>query len=185
MAVECGRLDGAGSVDAPLGEGVSGFRFLGCRVSETLDGASQGLQFKDSLPRHRQVKKTYMAVVCGRLDGAGGVDAPLDGKPSLTRWRAAGHTRSAQHQWVTTVHLHPHTGNRVSAEYRVFRGLQGCRIESCPVECCRPGCFRHAGSSSRAASHCLGVPRPQVQQNLCAEARRACRIMHRRQGFGV
>ncbi len=38
---------------------------------------------------------------------------PLDGKASLTEWVALGHTRSAKHGWITTVHLHPHTGARL------------------------------------------------------------------------
>jgi len=38
----------------------------------------------------------------------------LDGKASLTEWVALGHTRSARHGWVTTVHLHPHTGTRLN-----------------------------------------------------------------------
>ncbi len=45
-----------------------------------------------------------------RLLGRGGVRFPLDGKPCLTEYQALGHTRSAQHNWVTTVMLHPHTG---------------------------------------------------------------------------
>ncbi|BDA48980.1 probable ribosomal large subunit pseudouridine synthase D [Coccomyxa sp. Obi] len=60
----------------------------------------------------REVKKTYMAIVGGRLDGRGSIEYPLDGKASLTEWVALGHTRSAKHGWITTVHLHPHTGRR-------------------------------------------------------------------------
>ena len=45
-----------------------------------------------------------------RLVGRGAVQFPLDGKPCLTEYEALGHTRSARHNWVTTVRLRPHTG---------------------------------------------------------------------------
>ena len=52
----------------------------------------------------------YMAIVCGRLEGAGRIATPLDGRPCLTHWAAEEATRSARHRWVTTVRLSPHTG---------------------------------------------------------------------------
>ena len=45
-----------------------------------------------------------------RLVGRGPVQFPLDGKPCLTEYEALSHTRSARHNWVTTVRLRPHTG---------------------------------------------------------------------------
>lgn len=45
-----------------------------------------------------------------RLVGRGSVQYPLEGKPCLTMYQVLGHTRSARHNWVTTVKLHPHTG---------------------------------------------------------------------------
>ena len=38
--------------------------------------------------RQRRVDKGYRAWVHGRLQGAGVIDAPLDGRPALTRWQA-------------------------------------------------------------------------------------------------
>ena len=96
----------------------------GNRVSSTVDRACHayeavGVGHVRLLPsrcaRRAQVQKTYMALVRGRLEGAGSVESPLDRRPSLTRWRVLGHTRSAEHNWVTTVHLHPHTGARAEA----------------------------------------------------------------------
>ncbi|KAK9826166.1 hypothetical protein WJX81_002565 [Elliptochloris bilobata] len=60
----------------------------------------------------REVRKRYIAIVGGRLEGAGRMEAPLDGRPCLTHWAAEGATRSARHRWVTTVSLAPHTGRR-------------------------------------------------------------------------
>ena len=48
--------------------------------------------------------------MCGRLEGAGRIATPLDGRPCLTHWAAEEATRSARHRWVTTVRLAPHTG---------------------------------------------------------------------------
>lgn len=58
------------------------------------------------------VRKTYLAIVAGRLDGSGVVDAPVHGKPSRSRWEALEQTRSAASGWVTTVRLHPETGRQ-------------------------------------------------------------------------
>ncbi|WP_077036806.1 RluA family pseudouridine synthase [Pelomonas sp. KK5] len=70
--------------------------------------------------RERGVKKRYVAVVTGYLDGEGEVDLPLMtdwpkrprqkidhelGKPSLTRWRVLGHEAAG-----TRVELEPVTG---------------------------------------------------------------------------
>ena len=58
----------------------------------------------------RQVRKTYRAVVAGRLEGQGTIDLPLDGRPALTHYRVVGHTRSLKVEWITEVELYPETG---------------------------------------------------------------------------
>lgn len=58
----------------------------------------------------REIHKGYRALVSGRLDGSGTIDAPLDGKACLTRWRAVEHTHSLHVDWFTTVDLEPVTG---------------------------------------------------------------------------
>ena len=72
-----------------------------------------------------------------RLVGRGSVQYPLEGKPCLTMYQILGHTRSARHNWVTTVKLHPHTG----------------RPQMCPeleaVSACPPLLFSTDGSDSR------------------------------------
>ena len=58
----------------------------------------------------REIHKGYRALVVGRLEGEGVIDTPLDGRDSLTRWRAVEHTRSLHVDWFTTVDLEPVTG---------------------------------------------------------------------------
>ncbi|MEL6344324.1 MAG: RluA family pseudouridine synthase [Myxococcota bacterium] len=58
----------------------------------------------------RQIHKRYRALVLGRLEGSGEVDAPIDGRPARSQWRAVAHTRSLRTDWLTTVDLFPVTG---------------------------------------------------------------------------
>ena len=53
----------------------------------------------------KAIQKTYLAIVVGRLDGAGVVDAPISGKRAVSRWRALSHVRSAASCWLTTLEL--------------------------------------------------------------------------------
>jgi tRNA pseudouridine65 synthase/23S rRNA pseudouridine1911/1915/1917 synthase len=64
-----------------------------------------GHQFEE-----KQIQKQYRAICLGRLEGDGTIDAPIDDRPALTRYRAAIHTRSVTTDWVTTVDLFPATG---------------------------------------------------------------------------
>ena len=64
-----------------------------------------------------QVKKTYRAVVAGKLTGRGQIVLPLDGKSALTEWQALESTRSLRYGHVTTVKLHPLTGWRWHGYY--------------------------------------------------------------------
>ena len=61
------------------------------------------------LPACHECELRRVVAPC-RLLGRGKVHFPLDGKPCLTEYQVLGHTRSAQHNWVTTVKLRPHTG---------------------------------------------------------------------------
>lgn len=60
--------------------------------------------------RDREVRKTYRAVVVGKLIGRGILDAPLDGRPCRTEYACAPPVRSLTNDWVTPLTLHPHTG---------------------------------------------------------------------------
>lgn len=60
----------------------------------------------------RSVKKQYRSLVIGKLEGAGVVDRPVDGKESQSKWLAVMHTPSVTHGWLTTVDLWPHTGRK-------------------------------------------------------------------------
>jgi 23S rRNA pseudouridine1911/1915/1917 synthase len=58
----------------------------------------------------REASKRYRALVLGRLEGEGVVDLPVDGRASVSRYRAVEHSRSLRTDWLTTVDLWPVTG---------------------------------------------------------------------------
>ena len=58
----------------------------------------------------REASKRYRALVLGRLEGEGSVDRPVDGRASLSRYRAVEHSRSLRTDWLTTLDLWPVTG---------------------------------------------------------------------------
>lgn len=58
----------------------------------------------------RQIRKRYVAVLHGRLDGEGEVDAPIEGRTAHSRWEAVAHRPALHTDWLTTVHLWPTTG---------------------------------------------------------------------------
>jgi 23S rRNA pseudouridine1911/1915/1917 synthase len=58
----------------------------------------------------REASKRYRALLLGRLEGEGSVDRPVDGRASVSRYRAVEHTRSLRTDWLTTVDLWPVTG---------------------------------------------------------------------------
>lgn len=70
--------------------------------------------------QHRTVAKTYRALVVGRLQGAGTVDTPVDGRSAVTRWRALTHSRALTTDWLTTVECEPVTGRT----HQIRRHLQ-------------------------------------------------------------
>jgi len=59
---------------------------------------------------NKNVKKTYRAIVLGKLEGEGVVDYALDGKASRTRWKSIECSRSLRTDWITTVICYPETG---------------------------------------------------------------------------
>jgi 23S rRNA-/tRNA-specific pseudouridylate synthase len=58
----------------------------------------------------RQIKKSYVAIVIGRLEGAGTVELEIEGRSAVSHWRATTHTRCLRSEWLTTVELSPVTG---------------------------------------------------------------------------
>lgn len=60
--------------------------------------------------RNREVRKTYRAIVNGRMEGRGILDDPLDGKPCRTDFICDAPVRSLTSDWVTAVTLQPQTG---------------------------------------------------------------------------
>ena len=78
------------------------------------------------------VRKTYVALVAGRLDGDGVVDEPVSGRPARSRWRALGHTPSAASGWVTTLELKPEHGRRHQLRKHCARALRSGTLH-CPI----------------------------------------------------
>jgi 23S rRNA-/tRNA-specific pseudouridylate synthase len=73
------------------------------------------------------VRKTYLALVVGRLEGEGEVSAPIHGKASLSRWSSLGCVRSAASGWISTVRLEPVTGRQHQLRRHLALEL-GCPI---------------------------------------------------------
>ena len=60
--------------------------------------------------QERNVRKGYIAVVTGRLEGTGNVETPIEGRNAFTAWESLEVTRALRTEWVTTVSLVPRTG---------------------------------------------------------------------------
>ena len=58
----------------------------------------------------RELKKHYRAIVRGRLEGRGRIDAPIEEREAVTEWIAREQTPSLRRGWLTTLDLHPLTG---------------------------------------------------------------------------
>ncbi len=58
----------------------------------------------------RETSKRYRALLLGRLEGEGTVERAVEGRPSVSRYRAVAHSRSLRTDWLTTVDLWPVTG---------------------------------------------------------------------------
>ena len=77
----------------------------------------------------RRVSKRYRALLCGRLEGDGWVDFPLEGGrvPALTRYAAVHHSPNAD-DWLTTVDLWPHTGEAAATARTSFVMLRNLQV---------------------------------------------------------
>lgn len=73
------------------------------------------------------LRKTYLAIVVGKLEGSGIIDAPIHGKPARSRWCSLSCVRSASSGWISTVRLHPETGRRHQLRRHLAEQL-GCPI---------------------------------------------------------
>lgn len=60
--------------------------------------------------RKREIYKGYRAVIIGRLEGAGRISEPIDGRDAVTEYMAAQHAPSLKNGWLTLVDLKPLTG---------------------------------------------------------------------------
>lgn len=60
--------------------------------------------------QHRQVQKRYIAVAIGRLEGAGHIEEPVEGREARTRFAVLRHVPSHMLEWLTWVRCWPETG---------------------------------------------------------------------------
>ncbi len=60
--------------------------------------------------QERRVRKRYLALVAGKLQGEGVVDHPIEGRSARSRWVAIEQSRSLHTEWMTALHLWPETG---------------------------------------------------------------------------
>ena len=60
----------------------------------------------------RKVKKTYLALVAGRLEDDKDINIPVGGLESHTQIKILSHTRSIKTGWITQVQLYPKTGRK-------------------------------------------------------------------------
>ncbi|MGD7652714.1 MAG: RluA family pseudouridine synthase [Verrucomicrobiales bacterium] len=58
----------------------------------------------------KRVRKTYRAIVIGKLAWAGTITTELEGKPAVTRYQSVSHSPSLHNRWLTRVDLFPETG---------------------------------------------------------------------------
>lgn len=91
------------------------------------------------------VKKTYLAIVAGRLEGSGVIDAPVSGKQALTRWRSLSCVRSGASGYVSTLRLEPQTGRNHQLRRHLALEL-GCPILGDP---------KYLSMESRASEYAL------------------------------
>ena len=118
--------------------------------------------------RECEVRKTYRAIVNGRLDQNGTIELPLDGKPCRTDYGADPAVRSLHTEWVTPLTLHPRTGRTHQIRRHlaaIGHPVVGDREHGTPGEVFRgKGLFLAAvGLSFRHPEHTwsLGVRIPQ------------------------
>jgi RluA family pseudouridine synthase len=83
------------------------FRTSGLLLVARTAGVRQALC---AMFQSRQIEKRYLALVHGRLEGAGEMSVPIGGRAALSHWRATAHHRSLHVGWLTTVDLKPETG---------------------------------------------------------------------------
>lgn len=93
------------------------------------------------------VRKTYLAIVVGKLEGSGVIDSPIHGKPSRSRWHVLSCVRSAASGWVTTLRLHPETGRRHQLRRHLAEQL------ACPI-LGDPKCVRAARGGPAVGEGC-------------------------------
>ena len=109
---------------------MSPLHHVWARLGELTPGLDAGV---------RRVRKRYSALLCGKLEGAASVELPLTGgQTACTHYAVKQHSRSAEHGWLTTIDLWPHTGkkDRTSRINTVVRHSQACVEEFWKVSAC-------------------------------------------------
>lgn len=128
-------------VEKPAGMAVSGNRFLtvanaleqNLQKSEALDAVvpkpvhrldypttgalmvgktSSAIIQLNQLFENKQIQKVYYAVTIGKMDSKGRVEAPIDGKASVSEYEVEKTIVSERFGYLNLVRLHPKTGRR-------------------------------------------------------------------------
>ena len=90
----------------------------------------------------RQVQKSYVAIVFGRLEGKdwNRIDYPIDGKPSITDWKVIHTYKHKKFGWISVVCCSPKTGRY----HQIRRHLAYClQMPILPTDTCRISVLFH------------------------------------------
>jgi RluA family pseudouridine synthase len=75
-------------------------------IAKTTSALAQlGRQFEE-----RKIKKTYRAIVLGKLNDEGIITEQIDGKEAVTNYKVVSKVRSLYTDWVSLVEVYPETG---------------------------------------------------------------------------
>ena len=69
----------------------------------------------------KQIKKTYRAIVIGKMPEFGTINLPVEDKPATTKYCRVQSTRSLKNGWLSDVLLYPETGRTHQLRIHLFK----------------------------------------------------------------